>query len=166
MPRTTIKKRPDDRRQALIAEIARLRSLDSNDLRARWRTVFRCSAPPHLSRHLLYRVLAYEVQAELFGDLAPEYGRVLDRARARKSSDGGIEKLAPRRIKIQKGAILCREWHGQTHRVAVLVDGFAWNGRTYPSLTKAAFAITGTRWNGPRFFGLRDKRASTPAPTK
>jgi hypothetical protein len=166
MPRTTIKKSGEDQRQALTAEIARLRSLDSNDLRARWRTVFRCSAPPHLSRHLLYRALAYEVQAELFGDLAPEYGRVLDQSRALESSDVGIEKQAPRRIRIQKGAILCREWNGQTHRVAVLADGFAWNGRTYSSLTKAAFAITGTHWNGPRFFGLRDKRASTLVPTR
>ena len=53
--------------------------------------------------------------------------------------------------------MLAREWNGQMHRVAVLADGFAWNGKTYPSLTKVAFAITGTRWNGPRFFGVRDK---------
>lgn len=166
MPCITIKNSQDDQRQTLAAEIARLRTLDRNDLRARWRTIFRCNAPSHLSRHLLYRGLAYEVQAELFGDLAPEYGRVLDQSRARKSSDIDIEKQAPRQTRIQKGAILCREWNGQTHRVAVLADGFAWNGRTYPSLTKAAFAITGTRWNGPRFFGLRDKRALTPAPTR
>ena len=53
--------------------------------------------------------------------------------------------------------MLEREWNGRMHRVAVLTDGFAWNGKTYPSLSKVAFAITGTRWNGPRFFGLRDK---------
>ena len=53
--------------------------------------------------------------------------------------------------------MLAREWNGRMHRVAVLADGFAWNGKTYPSLSKVAFAITGTRWNGPRFFGLRDK---------
>ena len=53
--------------------------------------------------------------------------------------------------------MLSREWNGQMHRVAVLAGGFAWNGRTYPSLSKVAFAITGTRWNGPKFFGLRDK---------
>jgi len=49
---------------------------------------------------------------------------------------------------------LAREWNGQMHRVAVLADGFAWNGETYPSLTKVAVAITGTRWSGPRFFGV------------
>ena len=59
-------------------------------------------------------------------------------------------------IELRPGTILGREWNGQMHRVAVLADGFAWNGKTYPSLSKVAFAITGTRWNGPRFFGLRD----------
>jgi hypothetical protein len=58
---------------------------------------------------------------------------------------------------VRSGTILMREWNGQMHRVAVLADGFAWNGKTYPSLSQVAHAITGTRWNGPRFFGLRDK---------
>jgi hypothetical protein len=53
--------------------------------------------------------------------------------------------------------MLTREWSGRMHRVAVLAEGFAWNRKTYPSLSKIAHAITGTRWNGPRFFGLRDK---------
>ena len=57
--------------------------------------------------------------------------------------------------------MLGREWNGQMQRVAVLADGFAWNGKTYPSLSKVAFAITGTRWNGPKFFGLRDKPSGT-----
>ncbi len=65
---------------------------------------------------------------------------------------GGSRRLKP-------GTVLGREWNGQMQRVAVLADGFAWNGKTYPSLSKAAFAITGTRWNGPKFFGLRDKPA-------
>jgi hypothetical protein len=55
--------------------------------------------------------------------------------------------------------VLVREWDRQSHRVMVLAEGFAWNGQTYDSLTKVAFAITGTHWNGPRFFGLRDKQA-------
>jgi Protein of unknown function (DUF2924) len=60
---------------------------------------------------------------------------------------------------LQQGTILSREWNGRMHRVAVLTGGFAWNGKTYPSLSSVAFAITGTRWNGPRFFGLRDRSA-------
>ena len=62
-----------------------------------------------------------------------------------------------RTVNLRPGTVLGREWNGQMHRVAVLAGGFAWNGRTYPSLSKVAFAITGTRWNGPKFFGLRDK---------
>jgi len=58
---------------------------------------------------------------------------------------------------VRPGTILAREWNGRMHRVAVLAEGFAWNGKIYPSLSKIAHAITGTRWNGPRFFGLRDK---------
>lgn len=142
--------------KALDIEIAHLRDLDVRHLQARWRTVFR-RRPPHLPRHLLLRVLAYRVQADRLGDLDPESQRLLNGAgppeeagkravdRARQTSD-----LAP-------GTMLAREWNGRMHRVAVLADGFAWNGKTYQSLSKVAKAITGTRWNGPRFFGLRDK---------
>ena len=56
--------------------------------------------------------------------------------------------------------MLVREWDGQLHRVMVLADGFAWNDKIYPSLTKVAFAMTGTRWSGPKFFGMRDKPSS------
>jgi hypothetical protein len=62
-----------------------------------------------------------------------------------------------RTASLRPGTLLGREWNGQMHRVSVLSDGFAWNGKTYPSLSRVAFAITGTRWNGPKFFGLRDK---------
>jgi hypothetical protein len=65
---------------------------------------------------------------------------------------GSISQLRP-------GTIIGREWNGQMQRVAVLADRFAWNGKTYRSLSQIAFTMTGTRWNGPRFFGLRDKPA-------
>jgi hypothetical protein len=61
------------------------------------------------------------------------------------------------RTELTPGTILIREWDRRLQRVMVMADGFAWNGRTYGSLSKVAFAITGTSWNGPRFFGLRDK---------
>ncbi|MDX6567325.1 MAG: hypothetical protein QOE10_2987, partial [Gaiellales bacterium] len=64
---------------------------------------------------------------------------------------------------VRPGTVLDREWKGRMHRVAVLSDGFAWNGKTYPSLSKTAHAITGTRWNGPRFFGLRERARYKPA---
>jgi hypothetical protein len=65
--------------------------------------------------------------------------------------------LVRRIADVRPGTVLGREWNGRMQRVAVRADGFAWNGKTYPSLSQVAFAITGTRWNGPRFFGLRDR---------
>jgi hypothetical protein len=62
-----------------------------------------------------------------------------------------------KRTELTPGTVLVREWDRQSQRVMVMADGFAWNGQTYDSLSKVAFAITGTKWNGPRFFGLRDK---------
>ena len=75
-----------------------------------------------------------------------------------------LDGLSRQTTELRPGTILGREWNGQMQQVAVLADGFAWNGKTYPSLSKAAFAITGTRWNGPKFFGLRDKPAKASSP--
>ena len=68
------------------------------------------------------------------------------------------------RTELRPGTLLTREWDGHLQRVMVLADGFSWNGKTYPSLSKVAFAITGSRWSGPRFFGLRDKAAAENRP--
>ena len=158
MPRVRIGSAPPDQKMLEI-EITRLRRLDLDDLQARWRTVFRRPAP-HLPRHLLFRVLAYQLQADCLGDLDAECKRLLDGAGP--PEDAGKRAVDPKKLTadVRAGTILTREWNGRMQRVAVLADGFAWNGKTYPSLSKIAFAITDTRWNGPRFFGLRDKHAS------
>ena len=144
-------------RAALDLEIAQLRDLDVGELRARGRTLIGRSLPPHLPRHLLFRILAYRLQSDHLGDLDGESQRLLDRS-ASPEQAGQRATDANRRIThLRPGTILAREWNGQMQRVAVLADGFAWNGKTYPSLSKIAFAITGTRWNGPKFFGLREK---------
>src|SRR5262249_7907099 len=143
-------------------EIARLRGSDVGQVRARWHPVFRRRAPPHLPRHLLFRILAYRLQADRLGDLDADSRRLLDRIGSGPSQ--GIDRLlADRkrsRTELKPGTLLAREWDGHMQRVMVLADGFSWNDKTYPSLSKVAFAITGSRWNGPRFFGLRDKSAS------
>jgi Protein of unknown function (DUF2924) len=146
---------PDSK--TLEVEIARLRNLDLDDLQARWHTVFRRRPSPHLPRHLLFRVLAYRLQADRFGDLDGESQRLL--ASAGSPEDAGKRAADRNRLTadLRPGTMLAREWNGRMQRVAVLANGFAWNGTTYPSLSKIALAITGTRWNGPRFFGLRDK---------
>jgi hypothetical protein len=136
-------------------EIARLRDLDLSGLRARWHSVFRRKAPDHLPRHLLYRIIAYRLQAERLGDLDRDTQRFLDRVVEGSQKGGELPSPGHRRHGLQPGTILVREWDGKPQRVMVLDEGFAWNGTTYRSLTEVALAMTGTRWSGPRFFGLR-----------
>jgi hypothetical protein len=141
-------------------EIAHLRGLDLKGLRSRWQSVFGGTAPAHLTRHLLFAVIAYRIQADRFGDLDHATRQVLDRTVAKEAETGMTARLADfdqRRTELTPGTVLVREWDRQSQRVMVMADGFAWNGQTYDSLSKVAFAITGTKWNGPRFFGLRDK---------
>jgi hypothetical protein len=144
-------------RKALDVEIARLRDLDIAELRSRWHNVFGRRPPAHLPRHLLFRTLAYRLQADRWGDLDGESQRLLDSSGSPERAGQNAANLEQRITDVRPGTSLGREWNGCLHRVAVLADGFAWNGKTYSSLSQVAFAITGTRWNGPRFFGLRDK---------
>ncbi len=101
--------------------------------------------------------LAYRLQAERLGDLDKETVRLLERI---ASGDGGLSSVVGKQSRfdrLQPGSTLVREWDGARQRVEVLDRGFAWNGKTYRSLSAVAFAITGTRWSGPRFFGLRGR---------
>ncbi len=142
-------------------EIVHLRDLDLKGLRARWRSVLQRPAPDHLPRHLLFAIIAYRIQADRFGDLDHETRLLLDRTGATESGTAMSARLVSfdqKRTELTPGTVLVREWDRQSQRVMVMANGFAWNGETYDSLSKVAFAITGTSWNGPRFFGLRDKK--------
>src|SRR5882724_3794603 len=142
-------------------EIAHLRGLDLKGLRARWQSVLQRPAPDHLPRHLLFGFIAYRIQADRFGDLDHETRQLLDRTGAKESGAAMSARLMSfdqKRTELTPGTVRVREWDRRSQRVMVMSDGFAWNGRTYDSLSKVAFAITGTKWNGPRFFGLRDKQ--------
>jgi hypothetical protein len=148
-------------KMSVTDEIAHLRGLDVKGLRARWRSIFQREPPPHLTRHLLFAVIAYRLQADRFGDLDHATKQVLDRSAAHEDGPAMSARLASfdrKRAELTPGTVLVREWDRRQHRVMVMADGFAWNGATYDSLSKVAFAITGTKWNGPRFFGLRDKQ--------
>jgi Protein of unknown function (DUF2924) len=150
-------------------DIAHLRGLDLRGLRSRWQSVFGRPAPVHLTRHLLFAVIAYRLQADRFGDLDHATRQVLDRTVAKDSDPAMAARLASfdqKRTELTPGTVLVREWDRQSQRVMVMAEGFAWNGQTYDSLSKVAFAITGTKWSGPRFFGLRDKedRSATEPP--
>src|SRR6478672_4951558 len=141
-------------------EIVHLHGLDLKGLRARWQSVLQRPAPDHLPRHLLFAIIAYRIQADRFGDLDHETRQLLDRTGAKESGAAMAARLVSfdqKRTEPTPGTVLVREWDRRLQRVMVTSDGFAWNGQTYDSLSKVAFAITGTKWNGPRFFGLRDK---------
>jgi hypothetical protein len=165
------KKRRDGRvttRTSVEDEIRHVRGLDLQGLHARWQSVFQRAAPGHLPRHLLFAIIAYRIQADRFGDLDHETRQLLDRTGATESRTAMSARLVTfdqKRTELAPGTVLVREWDRQSQRVMVMSHGFAWKGQTYESLSKVAYAITGTRWNGPRFFGLRDKedRSATGA---
>ena len=148
-------------------EVAHLRGLDLKGLRARWHSVFQRPPPAHLGRHLLFSIIAYQIQADRFGNLDHKTEQLLDRTKATEAGPAMSARLTgfdqKRRTELTPGTVLVRDWNQQSQRVMVMADGFAWNGQTYDSLSKVAFAITGTRWNGPRFFGLRDKQDRSTA---
>jgi hypothetical protein len=162
---------PDPR---IDAELESLGSQDIHALRKRWRKLFRNPAPPHLPRYLLLRMVAYRIQADAFGDLDRETVRFLDQVAKdwqsrRRSGEIRPPKSPPPippvlgKRSLKAGAILVREHAGELQRVVVLENGFAWNGTTYQSLSEVARAMTGTNWNGPRFFGLREKTPRSSA---
>jgi hypothetical protein len=143
-------------------EIAHLRDLDLEGLRTRWQSEFGRAAPEHLARYILFRILAYRLQADRLGDLDAETLKVLKQAAGQEAPASAVSKtlarLDQRRFAPPPGTVLVREWDRKSHRVMVMPDGFAWNGEAFDSLSEIAFTITGTKWNGPRFFGLRDRR--------
>lgn len=128
-------------------EVQALGRLDLTALRGLWARHW--GEPPMLrSAELLARMIAWRLQAARYGGLAPDIQR---RLRRPPTSLAGA---------LQQGVVLTREWKGELVRVEVVEDGFRWDGRTYASLSQVARAVTGSRWNGPRFFGLRGGGAS------
>ncbi len=131
------------------AEVAGLAALDLEGLRAAWQACF--GRPPRLrSPELLRLLLAWRLQAEAFGGL--------DRETRRRLAARGPVEAEGRQFGV--GAVLARDWQGQRIEVVVEAAGFRWQGALYPSLSTVASAATGTRWNGPRFFGLREARSA------
>ena len=135
-------------------EVARLATLPAVQLRAEWRRWFRCEPPTSFSRDLVLLAIAHHLQEQQLGGLAPSQRKRLDRL-----AQGNAEPV--RQLKV--GTMLVREYQGMLHEVALVPDGFHWQGSTYASLSTIARAITGTAWNGPRFFGLRARSPSGSA---
>jgi hypothetical protein len=132
---------------AIEAEVDQVRSLGTGALRQRWRVMFGAIPPKGLTKDIIIRMIAYRIQEEAFGGLDRETVKLLDRlARGEKSE-------LNRRLKA--GTVLVREYKGERHTVTIVPNGFLWRDKTYSSLSIIARTITGTAWNGPRFFGLR-----------
>jgi hypothetical protein len=135
------------------AELGRLPTTPIADLRKRYRELFRIEPPKAFGRDLLRRSIAQRIQENAYGGLSRSTQRLLDQLvkTAMAKPNGHLE--LPRRIK--PGSELVRTWKGKTYRVMAMADGFAYDGETFTSLSEIASEITGTNWNGPRFFGLR-----------
>ncbi len=150
---------PASGREALAAEIANLSKLSIDELRERWKAMFG-KAPSHdVSRSFLTRAIAYRLQEKAFGGLKPSTRRLLAEF-AHDGANGSALAASPSRI-VQPGAVLVREWRGMSHQVGVLEKGFRFRGRHYRSLSEVAREITGTRWSGPLFFGLKRSQEET-----
>ena len=143
----------------VLGRLAALQTADTPELKQQWRELFGKEPPPHNRAYLRSR-LAYRVQELAYGGLKPA---TLARLEALgEQLDGGNVVL--RRIrgddKPIAGTRLVRQHQGVEHTVTVLADGYEWQGRPYRSLSAIARAITGTRWNGWRFFGLQTQRGA------
>lgn len=141
----------------VLVEIAALKRATVTDLKQRWRDLFDTQPPPYNRRFLESR-LAYRIQELAYGGLLRQ---TLERLQALGGDlDGGRVPVRSRRTDDRPiaGTKLVREWQGTEHQVTVLAEGYEWQGRPYKSLSSVARAITGTRWNGWTFFGLKSGR--------
>lgn len=143
---------------SVLAQLAALDSLPTPDLKRRWRELFDSEPPPY-NRRFLERRLAYRIQELAYGGLKLA---TLERLEALAEDLDGADPAKRRRAAHDRpisGTRLIREWQGVEHCVTVLDDGFEYQGRPYKSLSAIARIITGTRWNGWVFFGLKSQRA-------
>src|ERR1017187_10667555 len=148
-----MKRRAPTDREALAAEVASLSKLGIDELRERWKAIFGKAPSRDISRSFLTRAIAYRLQEKAFGGLKPSTQRLLAEF-AHDGTNGASLAAAPSRI-MEPGAVLVREWRGISHQVSVLEKGFSFRGKSCRSLSEVAREITGTRWSGPLFFGLK-----------
>ena len=134
-------------------ELNGLIRLSRHSLAERWEMFFGASPPPRTSRSLMIRAVAYKMQERAFGPLKPATRRLL----AREPETVQRSAVTPTR-EGRPGTVLLREWQGVSHQVTILEDGVLYRGQCYRSLSAVARVITGSRWSGPLFFGLKAKR--------
>jgi len=134
-------------------ELAKLAAgLSRPELQESWRRVYGSDPPEQISRQLLTQAIAHRMQVKAFGGLSFPARRALDRASEEVPGKRGNDSS---KLGMATGSLLVRVWRGETHQVTILKEGVRYRGKQYGSLSEVARAITGTRWGGPRFFGLR-----------
>ena len=138
--------------QKMVDEIAALAKMSHTDLRIAWRRLFRAYPPKFLRRNFLEMGVAWKLQEKAFGGYSAATKRQLTELAQTLEAKSDIAKT--RRVRLKPGARLIREWRGETQEVLVTEDGFLWRGENWRSLSVIAREMTGTRWSGPRFFGL------------
>ncbi len=148
IPKTSQRAKVPDEVERALSPLAKL-TVDA--VRDQWRASLRDEPPPCQSRRVLRLLLAWRLQEARMGGLSIAARRRL-RQLANAVEPG--KTIATPRATLKRGMVLAREWKGVMHRVHVIEDGFAHNGKVYGTLSEAARAITGTRWSGPRFFGV------------
>lgn len=148
-------------------EVETLRSMDAKTLRGRWRDIFKMEPPAKMQSGFLRLAIAYRLQEKAYGGLKPEalrqlrkYSKALDGKHQRDAIDGSNPSITfDAQTSLSTGTRLMREWNGTTHLVEVVENGFVWRGAKYKTLSATAVAITGTKWSGPKFFGLLPAQA-------
>ena len=139
--------------EGLSAQIENLGNLGSEEMDRTWRDLFGSDRPRRVCGDLLIRALAYRLQENAIGGLKPSTRRLLERW-GRNGAERG-PSAEPVRTRLKAGTVLVRQWHGVTHRVTVVDDGFDFDGERFRSLSEVARKITAVRWSGPLFFGLK-----------
>lgn len=139
----------------ICSEIARVFELEVSELKDRWRAEYRNEPPPRSSKKFLISAIAYKIQERAFGGLKPSVIRLLEHAA--QDLDGTQTPPARQITRATTGTVLIREWQGKSHNVTVLERGVLYRKKNYRSLSQVARVITGCRWSGPLFFGLRGR---------
>lgn len=145
--------------EALEREIEELPSLKIAQLHAKWRQKLKEPPPLHVRKQLFVPILAYKLQEQVYGGLKPDIRRKLEKFAAIYRRNPRANQGLENRRSIKSGTRLLREWNGETHQVTALEAGFEYRGNRFKSLSVIAREITGTRWSGPAFFGLKDRRS-------
>jgi hypothetical protein len=152
----------DEQSGRIEQELADLLHRPVKQLRAKWRDLYRRAPPSSFGRDLLRRSIAYRIQEQAYGGLNADIRCELERL-VKEQNKNPATKLEPIR-RIKAGSVLVREWKGRSYRVIVGHNEFSYEGENYSNLSEIARKITGTRWNGPRFFGLRKFKETEESP--